>query len=232
MNRRRFLAALGAITTASGGIAATGATLAQSVTPASDFRAIAAADLTVARGDHDPASEPEYQDSSLAFSTLDRDETPIAYVNEKTDSELTIETAVEGDTSVSQTFADLIAVENAGDTTEDVGITWDQFGDDTTGDVSSQGGDVEETNVVETYTFYADTTGDGNKDTKISPTSPDGQAANTVTVDPGTTAQLDLAVSLDATTVEQIETAADFSGTTWDNTDNVDLLDSITVGSA
>jgi hypothetical protein len=232
MKRRNFILGLGTITTISSGAAVTGAALANSVTPTSDFRAIAEANLTVRQGDGYDSTASDYSGSALDFSNMTTDDTPVAYVDSNTDGDLTFETAVEADSSVNHTFTGIIKVENTGDTTESVGITWEQFGTDTTGSVSSQGGTVDESNVESMYTFYADSSGDGTRSTEISPTTNSGSPANTISVGPGESLNIDLTVNPDSATVGQIQSAADVSGNPWSSAyDDVNLVNSINVGS-
>lgn len=234
MKRRNFILGLGTITTISSGAALTGASLANSVTPTSNFQVLAGADLTVQKGDGFDSTASDYQGSSLSFSDLTASDTPIAYVNDSNDGSLELETAVEADSGITHTFTGILKVVNSGTTTEDVGITWNEFGADTTGTVSSNGGAVRESEVENTYTFYADASGDGTRSTEISPDSNDGTPANTVTVDAGETVNIDLEVAPSSGLVSDIENNVSSAGNTdpWSGDyQSVDLVDSINVGS-
>jgi hypothetical protein len=259
---------IGALATGSGA-AFSSAAFQSSVNPAADMRVVVDGDLVVEAGDAFRNGDGDYRSSisdgefygvnqNEFFSTADpsqggedslgsgfsTDDLPIASVNGDQNEILSIQTAVKNDTS--HTFEELLQVRNEGTEPVDVGVKFEEFGVDTDGRVSDNGGEVDEANVVKAYEFKSDS--NPNNENPISYNQgvnenrvPDTDAQtvnNVVTVSPGETEQISLEIDLTVNRTgelsEQIEDAAtigdSFTGGENGTEDTVQLIDSIRIG--
>jgi hypothetical protein len=218
------------------------------VNPTADMRVVVEDDLIVEAGSSfrgsggaylsSPPGEKFYGtdndglfDGSESLGDVDIADLPAARVNDGTNGELYIQTAVrnrdESGSSTIVSFPNLLRVRNDGTETANVGITY-QPTNEAYGEDVIDGGDVRANDVIEAYEFF-------NSGSKISPQS-DYEAGpkNTVEVGVGETEQIGLEIDLSVgTIVEDIAEAASpgtedvFNGGEYDT---VQILDQIRVG--
>ena len=261
--RRKTLIGMGALATSSGAVFSSAA-FQSSVNPAADMRVVVDGDLVVEAGnafrngdrDYQPnigdgefygtnqndffsTANPDQGEGDSLGSGFSTDDLPIASVNGEQNEDLSIQTAIKNDTS--HTFEDLLQVRNEGTEPVDIGVKFEEFGVDTDGRVSGNGGSVDEANVVKAYEFKADS--NPNNENPISYNQevseeevPDTDAQtvnNVVTVSPGETEQIsleiDLTVNITGKISEQIEDAAtigdSFTGGENATEDTVQLIE-------
>jgi hypothetical protein len=174
------------------------------------------------------------QDEELGTDLAPGDLPAISVTNAE-DGNLLIKTATLNNASTI-TFEEALQVRNDGDTSKQVGVKFAKFGVDTTGDQDSQGGGVDEAEVVDAYSFLDSgsnriSTDDQNfRNNTISAPS-DQVVDNVVTINPGNVQQIDIEVDLSSTIVSQIATASSATGDPFQGDhDTVQLVDTIKFG--
>lgn len=264
LTRRKTVIGLGLLATGSGATF-TSATFQNSTDPASDLRVAVDEELIVEPGsslrdndgDYDPSLSDEFygQDNSDFFSqnasevTQGSDESlgsdvnlgdlPAAFVSNDQNDDLTIKAVVE--VGKSHTFDELIQVRNTGTDSVEVGVKFQQFGVDTTGDQDNNGGAVDEANAIGVYRFNR-----ASDDTQISTDAVHfsnndiggvgGQRVdNKITVDSVSTEQIDLevdtGVNITGPAASQIRDAANINGNPFlGQQDTVQLVNTVRFG--
>lgn len=250
VRRRSMVIGLGALASGSGAVFSSAA-LENSVDSDADFRIVSEPGLTLRRGEafsssndwaYGPNSEtpPSYiSDSGIDFSSLQANDLPVAWANEAEDGSLDVQIARQNNSSDTN-FDKLIEVENTGQTDENIGISYaDGYAqindtDESTAnwfvaDYTEPDDKISKRDVKEIFTFQTNT-----DTTQVSPNSgsQDDTPNTYYTVTPGETVQLDLKTTLSDTQTSvfaSYSTGGDpFAGDP--QTDNLQLLDQITVG--
>lgn len=247
--RRKTVLGLGAIATGSGAVFSSAA-FQSSVNSTADMRVVVEDDLIVEAGpafrnngnyDSNPSGDKFYGtdnnglfDDAESLGDIDIENLPAARVNDGTNGDLYIQTAVKNrDKSGSSTvvdFPNLLRVRNDGTERAAVGITYQPTDAAYGGDVLDDG-PIDANDVIQAYEFNAG----GGSGNKISPDSNyDGNPANTVEVSAGGTENIGLTIDLSVgTIVEDIAEAAApgksevFNGGEYDT---VHILEQIQVG--
>lgn len=253
MNRRNLLLGLGTAATLSGAASVTGATFADSVTPAeADFRVIAEANVAVngvanpTDGGVDNTSQG-FVDTGNATSgggvnftdigTGDVDTLPVVHADGTTDNnDLTVTLAFETDNA--RILSPVLELDNTGDTSVDVGVYFTDgtgssgFGTDVDESGTSDNTVITPTDVVETIQIV-DSGGNQISPDTVTNDTPDETTQtvpNTVTVGAGNTENLGIQIADNAdfdTSVQNVASGGTpFSGGVSD----LDLIDAISIG--
>ena len=243
--RRKTVLGLGALATGSGAMFSSAA-FSASATSTADFRVVVEDNLVLEAGDSFRNSNDAYLDNpggskfyggsddlfsgDSGLSNLEPDDLPAAYANDKTNSDLAVETAVQNFNTFE--FDDFLQVTNEGTETREVGIRFNQYGEDV------NGGPISNSDLIQAYEFY-NKGGDGGKiSTDGSPGGPPRtQNLNATTpVNPGETEQIGLKIDLTVGTISDDIADAAAPGTNdvfngGGEYDTVHLVESIRVGS-
>lgn len=215
MKRRNFVLGLGTIATASGAVAVTAASFAESVEARADFRVAVERNLTVERGEGFETDNPDFESDGIDFENIDAEDLPQVYVNDQENDDLEAELAIANDDELSESFDGMLQIRNDGSTTETVGIDY-VYGTDVTE------GDIEEETVTDLFQFQID-------GELVSPEDPETQSF--VEVEGHDTVEVDLHVEMPEGGAEEIAGEAGDDGNPFDGaTETVDLLDEIDVG--
>jgi hypothetical protein len=254
MNRRNFILGVGTAATLSGAASITGATLSNTVsTDFSNFRIVTEAELTVRRNDaltkqNVLTNNENFTNSSVNFTTIGQDspvdysDFPLLYVDNKTDSNLTIELATSADDDANYNnnlstggtepydgdqaygYAPL-EIENTGETDKDIAVAYEYNDEDV---VNSS--ELSKGQVAEIYEFEI-------AGTRISPApaSPDSHG-NKVTIPARETKPVDLKIELDSKTAGDIKAVSNYNPNDYSFSDDAraraNLLDAATFGAA
>jgi hypothetical protein len=205
MRRRKFFVGIGAIVTGSGVLTTAGASLSTSTTPDASIRVMSARDLVVSKGDaFDTGDTADYaSDTDLTFGELSPSELPKAYVNDKENDSLSVDVAIQADSSISQTLDNLLEITNNGDYAENVGINYTGYGSDLADNYGGSGdGELDKGDAQEIFQFKIG-------GTRVSPDPTDGKTseneyANTVSIGSGNSKQVSLETSLTSDQVTEI----------------------------
>ena len=245
MNRRNLLLGLGTAATLSGAASVTGATFANSVTPAeTDFRVIAEANVNV-NGVYNSDTGADFvssgnttNDGGVNFTQIDSsntDQLPAAHAQGSTTSDdLTVTLAFKTDDDDSENFNPFLEIDNTGDTNvENLGILFEDsdgnngFG----GDTSANSGAVQTSEVIQAIEFR-DSNGDkiSTDDVSGGNSPSDQQVAGTVTIDSGTSENVELDITPSELTGSDIASAAGGADPFSGGVDDIDLVDSISIG--
>jgi len=236
---------LGALATGSGAVFSSAA-FSASATSTADFRVVVEDNLVLEAGDSFRNTDGDYRDNpsggkfyggtddlfsdDSGLNGLEPDELPAAYANDKTNSDLAVETAVQNFETFE--FDDFLQVTNEGTETREVGIRFEEYGEDV------NGGPISSSDLIDAYAFH-NQGGDGGKiSTNGSPGgSPSTQNLNATTpVTPGETEQIGLKIDLTVGTISDDIADAAKPGTNdvfngGGEYDTVHLVESIRVGS-
>ena len=244
MNRRNLLLGLGTAATLSGAASVSGATFTNSVTPAeTDFRVIAEANVNV-NGVYNSDTGADFvstgnttNDGGVNFTQIDSsntDQLPAAHAQGSTASDdLTATLAFKTDDADSENFSPFLEIDNTGDTdVENVGIYF-EASDGTNGfggDTSANSGDVATSEVIQAIEFNvgSDKISTDNLDGGDDPGSQ--QVANTVNIPSGTSVDVELDITPSALTAGDIASAAGDADPFSGGVDDIDLVDSISIG--
>jgi len=188
--------------------------------------------------DTDPSQGGE-DDLGIDIGT---DDLPAISVSDGTNKDLGMKVAVPNEIN-EWTFSEVLQVRNNGNESKEVGVKFETFGVDTTGDQDGRGGDVDELEVVEAISFH-DSSISNNSISRIS-TDPDHFGDNSIgdvedqrvdnpmTIDSGGVAQVDLEVSIDSTVRDQVEEASAVSDDLFSGgQDTVQLAETIRFGTS
>lgn len=172
---------------------------------------------------------------------IGREDLPAISVSDGTNGDLGMKLAVPNEIN-EWTFGEVLQVRNNTTEPKDVGVKFETFGVDTTGDQDGRGGDVDEVEVVEAFSFRDSRLSNGGSASRIS-TDPDHfrnnsigdvenqRVDNPLTVDSGGVAQVDLEVSIDSTVRDQVEEASAVSDDLFSGgQDTVQLVETIRFG--
>jgi hypothetical protein len=244
--RRKTVLGLGAMATGSGAVFSSAA-FSASATSTADFRVVVEDNLILEAGDSfrnsngayldNPSGSKFYGGSDNLFSddsglsNLEPDDLPAAFANDETNSDLAVETAVQNGNTFE--FDNFLQVTNEGTETREVGIRFNQYGEDV-----NNGGPIRSSDLIQAYEFY-NQGGDGGKiSTDGSPGGPPRtQNLNATTpVTPGETEQIGLKIDLTVGTISDDIADAAKPGTNdvfngGGEYDTVHLVESIRVGS-
>lgn len=169
---------------------------------------------------------------------IGREDLPAISVSDGTNGDLGMKVAVPNEID-EWTFSEVLQVRNNGNELKEVGVKFETFGVDTTGDQDGRGGEVDELEVVEAFSFHDNSTSsvsristdpDHFRDNSIGDVE-DQRVDNPVTVDSGGVAQVDLEVSIDSTVRDQVEEASAVSDDLFSGgQDTVQLVETIRFG--
>ncbi|OYR74596.1 hypothetical protein EO776_03585 [Halorubrum ezzemoulense] len=235
---------LGALATGSGAVFSSAA-FSASATSTADFRVVVEDNLVLEAGDSfrngdgaylDNPSGKFYGGSDDLFSGdsglngLEPDELPAAYANDRTNSDLEVETAVQNFEEFK--FDNFLQVTNEGTETREVGIRFNLYGADV------NDGPIKKQDLIQAYEFYNEG-GDGGKISTNG--SPGGSVSSqtlkaTTSVNPGETEQIGLKIDLTVGSISDDIAEAAAPGTNdvfngGGEYDTVHLVESIRVGS-
>jgi len=245
MNRRNLLLGLGTAATLSGAASVTGATFTNSVTPAeTDFRVIAEANVDV-NGVYNSDTGADFvstgnttNDGGVNFTQIDSsntDQLPAAHAQGSTASDdLTATLAFKTDDADSENFDPFLEIDNTGDTdVNNVGIYFETndgshgFGADT----SADGGAVQTSEVIQAIEFKDSSGNKISTDDVSTGDSPSAQSVtNTVNISAGTSENIELDITPSALTEADIAAAAGSADPFSGGVDDIDLVDSISIG--
>lgn len=280
--RRNVILGMGALAFGSGALSANAA-FQNSVTPDGDMRVIVDEELVVEAGaafrdgsgnyqstvnnpkfngtdnkdffNVDNSSLSQGQDDGGLGGDLDKSQLPAAHVNDQTNDDLIIKTAVPLGNSPNQwTFPDLLQVRNESTSKVHVGIKYDLFGVDTTngdgGTQGSYGGNVSEgyvpqdptTDDVGVYSFVAGSSADDTAVSNKQISTVDGQTQSwsnvseqdihkDMKIDAGNTRQVSLQIDLGQSSIRtEIENASQTPNAWGTGQDSVQLVQRLAVG--
>lgn len=257
LTRRKTVLGMGLLASGSGA-ALTSAAFSNNVSPSSDMRVAVGEQLIVEPGilfrdgnspddTFDPSAVgtgPNQENLSdngngngifggnnnSGLENISYDDVPAASANDDMNDNLSLEVAtrLDADDVIGNAQDGFIQIRNDTSTDQDVAIRFDAFGPDTDGALSSNNGDVSESDVVDIYKFR-NSSNEKISSNDVGATVSDQTVANTVTVTAGTVEQ----VYLDYNTSiaeSNIKTAAT-SGSPFNNqTGTTDLVDTLSVG--
>jgi len=204
------MVALSSLAFGSGAVLSSAA-FADSVEPTADMRVAVAPELEVRAGqafDDDGSVREEFEDDFVEFESndsffegdgledIERDDLPVATVNRRDENindgvelQVAVPLILEGDEEDKHTFEDILEIENRGDTTAEVGISYDREEDQYGEDVNVDGNPIDEISpqtVQLIYQFVGKGEGiSGTADLSPDPNEDDDDPEEFANIDPG-----------------------------------------------
>lgn len=228
VKRRNMILGMGSLAVGSGAVLGASAS-GSSVEPSADMRVIAAAELTVSRGNGWDDTEDDMSDESIYNGDFDGSpaDLPLAFVNDEDNEELSIEIAKRNDAS-GHTWTELIAVDNNGTSEVEIRFDYTSYSDDidsTYEETTSEGDPLDRWDAQEIFQF------EDSEGNRLSPDDDSDEGANTLIVGGGETEQITLVTDMNEHQVSAVndETSVGQPWQSGGDTDGVQFLEEITI---